>query len=532
MAFIRIDKKSSGNYIRILESYKENGVSKHRTICALGKIEDYSPEELESLGKKFLELAGKVVEEASLSAFSEQGRFNYGYPMVVNKLWNLFKINELADKVNKKTKVKFDWRVCLKLMIIERLKSPGSKLQCYFHQSDYIGFEQNIELHHIYRTLDLLSEHEALIKDFIFKRQRSLSEDTLDVVFYDVTTLYFDSQVEDEESIRQKGYSKDGKAHKTQIVLGLLVDKKRNPVSFEIYEGNTYEGRTMIDALKLLKRQYRIGQVIVVADSAMIDKENREFMVSKQIDYIIGDRIKSLGKKLCEDLINPERHELLSADIPGLTYTELNHNGRRIICTYSTKRAAKDAFERQKLIDKANQWLQNPSKYKQAKRKGAGRFIKTDEDGSLLLDLEQIQADAKYDGFKAISTTTKLPVEEVLAKYRDLFEVEHTFRALKSQLEIRPMFHWTNERIKGHVCMCFISYIFLNYLRNSTELQYNELLETLDKMEVSKIMDNQTKEELYLRSKICELQEGLHKTLSLKTIPDLISQVVINQFIT
>ena len=109
--------------------------------------------------------------------------------------------------------------------------------------------------------------------------------------------------------------------------------------------------------------------------------------------------------------------------------------------------------------------------------------------------------DAKYDGFKAIATTTKLGVSEIIAKYSDLFEVEHAFRALKSQLEIRPVFHWTNARIQGHIAMCFLSYTFLNYLRNTTQLQYSEIIKAMDKMQMSEIKED-NKNELFL-SKIC-----------------------------
>jgi len=533
MAFLRVEKKKSGTYLRIVQSYKENGKPKHRTLYSLGKSEDYTPEQLQSIAKKLIELAGMSMEDIIGMGLSEVGRYNYGYASVINRLWSIFNLDRLSRRIQVNSKVQFDWVNTLKLMIAERLNEPGSKRQCSFNQEEYIGFsDQPLELQYFYRTLDLICSNEEKIKQFLFSQQSNLFSSKLDVVFYDVTTLYFDSQVEQEESLRKKGYSKDGKAHKTQIVLGLLVDKLRNPISYEIYQGNTYEGTTMIKALEALKTKYKIDQVIVVADSAMIDKNNRSYMVDNAIDYIIGDRLKSLGKQVTQKLLNHELHKPLTKHDNTLTYTEVSFKGRRLICTYSAKRAAKDAHERQKLIDKANMWLAEPSKYTQTKKRGAGRFIKTDDKGTpLSLDMDRIKADQKYDGFKAISTTTNLEVEQILSKYRDLFEVEQTFRTLKSQLEIRPMFHWTDKRIRGHVNMCFMAYTFLNYIRNKTGLQYKELIKTLDKMQVSKTVDKASGKVTYIRSSINDQQQLLQKHLQINIPPDATTQAAINQYI-
>ena len=210
--------------------------------------------------------------------------------------------------------------------------------------------------------------------------------------FYDVTTLYFDSQKEEQDSIRQKGYSKDGKAHKTQVVLGLLVDKMRNPVTYNIYRGNTYEGGTMIDALKDIKRKFTIGNAVAVADSAMIDKDNREYMQESEIDYILGDRLKNLPAEVQQKLIDKENHKQwnVATDKDEFSYIELEYQERTIICTYSAKRARKDKSERDKLIEKAEMWLSEPNKYKQVKKRGAGRFISADQDGTpIKLDIEK-----------------------------------------------------------------------------------------------------------------------------------------------
>lgn len=533
MAFLRSEKKKSGTYLRIVQSYRDSGKIRHKTLYSLGKLEDYSADSLQRIAKKLIELSGGDVEEMLGGKFVEQGRYNYGYALVIGRLWRVFDIPVLVRRLNSKSRIKFDWESVLKLMIGERMNEPCSKRRTSFNQAEYIGFsDEQIPLHQFYRTLDLLSARQELVKKHLFTQRRSLFSQVLDVVFYDVTTLYFDSQEESEEGLRQKGYSKDGKAHKTQIVLGLLVDKARNPISYQIYQGNTYEGATMIDALKKMQEQFTIDRVIVVADSAMIDKANRDFMVEHQIDYIIGDSIKKLGKEITGKLLDTEQHTVLSsAPENKFSYRDLEYKGRRIICTYSAKRARKDAYQRQVLLDKANKWLANPSKYKQVKKRGAGRFIEISDDGQpIALDLEQIKKDEKYDGFKAIATTTDLEVEQVIGKYADLFEVEHTFRALKSQLEIRPIFHWTDNRIKGHICMCFIAFTFINHLRNLTKLQYRDIVKALDQMQLSDVLDKNDNKRFYLRSKILQNQQIIIDNLGLVVPNDSVPQNAVNQY--
>lgn len=528
MAFLRVEKKKSGTYLRVIQSYKVDGKPKHKTIHSLGKVEDYTPDQLENIAKKLVELARGNINSLFEGSFHEQGRYNYGYAFIVRRFWDNYNFGELSKIIDNRNKVTFSWQEVLMLMIAERINEPSSKLQSHFNQNEYLGFgDEEIPLHHFYRTLDVLSKEEDLVKKHLFTQQHNLFSTVLDVVFYDVTTLYFDSNIEQEGALRQKGYSKDGKAHKTQVVLGLLVDKNRDPITYQVYQGNTYEGGTMIDALEKMKAQFTIDRVIVVADSAMIDKDNRDYMVKSEIDYIIGDSIKTLSKGIRDKLINKENHK----SVKGLfTYAETEYKGRRLICTYSEKRARKDAFERQKLITKANHWLSQPSKYKQAKKRGAGRFISTTDEGAPIgLNKEKIGQDAKFDGFKALSTTTDLDIETILSKYRDLFEVEHSFRALKSQLEIRPVYHWTDKRIRGHILMCFIAFTFINRLKNTTGSQHRAIVKAIDKMQMSEVKDDKTKSKLYLRAYIDKTQQNIIDKLGLKVPNDTTPQHAINQ---
>jgi transposase len=292
----------------------------------------------------------------------------------------------------------------------------------------------------------------------------------------------------------------------------------------------------MIKALKSMKAQFNIDKVVVVADTAMIDKDNRNYMVKNQMDYIIGDSIKILGKKVTSELLNKANHKSIYANDKSdevYTYTEVMHKGRRIICTYSSKRARKAAYEREKLIEKAKIWLEEPSKYKQVKKRGAGRFIATTDEGQpIALNEAKIQEDARYDGYKALSTTTDLAVKDIIEKYSDLFEVEHTFRALKSQIEIRPMFHWTDSRIRGHIAMCFIAFTFINHLKNTTGLQYSQIVKAIDKMQLSKIQDNKMSSHFYLRSQISDNQHVIINKLGLIVPNDTTPQHAVNQYFT
>lgn len=531
MAFLRIEKKSTGHYLRIVEGQRVRGKVNQKTLYSLGKVEDYSPNQLRRIGEKLLKLSGYRLEEIIGQELIEEGRYNYGYAVVIKKLWKIFRLEEWYKRADKRHRNKFNWLQALELMISERLNEPCSKRSSYFHQTDYIGFgEQEIELHHLYRTLDILSEEQESLKRHLLRTRHSLFSEKLDVVFYDVTTLYFDSTVEEEGKLRQKGYSKDGKAHKTQIVLGLLVDKLRNPLSYQIYKGNTYEGGTMTEALKDLQNKYKIDKVIVVADSAMIDKKNRDFIDSSpSLSYILGDRIKNLPDDISTYLLDKSQHKPLNRTQHGISYSSIEYSGRKIICTYSEERAKKDRFEREKLLEKANRLLQNQSQLRQIRKRGAGRYIQ-EEEGKYQLDTKKIESDAKWDGYKAIATTSELPAGEILSKYSDLFEVEHAFRTLKSQLEIRPMFHWTDKRIEGHITMCFLAYTFLNYLRNTTGLQQNEIVRTIDRMQLSKVKEKSHDNRIYIRSTIDDNQKTIIKKLNLDIPNDASSQSIINQY--
>jgi hypothetical protein len=260
MPFLRAEKKASGTYLRILESYRNAaGGSTHRILYSLGKLEDYTPEQLRAIGIKLFELGGGEVKALLQGDLEEIGRYNYGYQQIYGKALEHYGLHDVFRRIEKKSKLQFNLYDSIFLMLIERLQEPCSKRNSFFNQQEYVNLP-GVALHHLYRALDKLAASNLLIQQQIFTTGRDLFNQKLDVVFYDVTTFYFESEVEKEGELRQMGFGKDGKIGNTQILFCMMIDRDKNPIGYRIFKGNTYEGHTFEKALEDLKNGYQIDK--------------------------------------------------------------------------------------------------------------------------------------------------------------------------------------------------------------------------------------------------------------------------------
>jgi len=522
MAYISIDRKKGEEYIRIMESVVVNGKKTKRTLHSLGKVSDYTPEILKRIGRRLFELGGGDFKALLGPDIKELTRINYGYFQCINKGIKFYGLDQTIRRVQKNKRIKFDLYQCLLLMLVERLHDPSSKRQNYFNQSEYLGL-QKVELHQIYRSLDYLSDAAKIIQQKIYEKGRNLFNQKLDVVFYDVTTFYFHSDKADE--LRAKGFSKDGKQGKVQIVFGLLIDKHKQPIGYQIYKGNFFEGHTFRDALEKLKKAYAIDKVIVVADRGMLNKNNIQLTVENSFEFILGEKLRMLPATVKSYLIQPVHYKSewvydKDGEEVHVRYCAIKHEERTIIGTWSDRRAAKDKNDREEKLEKALMFLNKPS---QLSKKAKSFFIKDEATHKYSLDEDKIKAAAQYDGYLAISTnTTDLATTEILDHYRHLFQIEQTFRTFKSHLETRPMFHWTEKRIEGHICMCYISYTIHNFLRQrlaakKVKLSDSALRRNLDKMQLSLIETGG--KQFYIRSANKEHIPNIVQKLGLKPLP-------------
>lgn len=540
MPFLKIEKKSSGTYLRIVESYRDvTGKSRHRILHSLGKTSDYTPEQLRAIGIKLFELGGGEVKTLLDGTLEELGRYNYGYRQVYYKAFQHYGLDVVMNRIKRTHKLGYNLCDTVLLMLLERLQAPCSKRSNYIHQSDYVGLEP-LYLQHLYRTLDRLADYNELIQQHIYQTGRDLFNTQLDVVFYDVTTLYFESSIESEEdnkTLRKKGFSKDGKVGDTQILFCMLIDRNKRPIGYQIFKGNTYEGHTLVQALQDLKQRYHIDKVIVVADRGMMNQSNINAVTENGFEFIIGERLKNLPEKLRTHLTHIDNYNqewMVNDDnemIP-IRYTTVQHQGKTIIGTYSAKRAAKDKHDREVLLNKTLSILQHPELLqKKAKR----YYLKQTGTEQYEIDQEKIAQSERYDGFLAISTNNQtLPATEILDQYKQLFKIEHTFRSFKSHLEMRPMFHWTDKRIEGHICLCYIAYTLQHYVLEKLEkfpipMTENILREMLGKMQVSLL--NHNNEKVYIRSAPQANEQALQQKLGVKPLPPILKEKLLKNYI-
>jgi transposase len=531
MSFLKIERKLSGTYLRITESYRDDqGQARHRIVYSLGKVEDYTSEQLRQIGIRLYELGGGDIKALLEGTTEEVSRYNYGYYQVYRKAFQYYELDHLMRRIAKRWKVSFDLDSAVMLMLLERLQDPCSKRNNYANQLDYAGLEP-VYLQHLYRSLDKLAAESKLIQQQIFQTGRDLFNQTLDVVFYDVTTLYFESEKELSNNLRQKGFGKDGKIGQTQILFCMLIDSDKHPVGYQIFNGNTFEGHTLPHAIAQLKKDYNINKIIIVADRGMIGKENIEAITDNGYEFIVGERLKNLPADIQTKLLNKDNYQQtwVYNDATGeqvvLQYYVTQHNNKTIIATYSERRAAKDEYEREQKLKRAATLLKNPSLIK---KKASRYFIKQQNKDNYQLDKEKIKQDEKYDGLLAIATNTaNLSHQQVLEQYKLLFQIEHTFRTFKSHLETRPIFHWTNKRIEGHICLCYIAYTLqhwvLKKLRNfPIAITENVLRKMLGSMQISLVQHNEKK--IYLRSAQQPYEAKLQQVLGIKPLPPIMAK--------
>jgi len=405
---------------------------------------------------------------------------------VINHIFHLLKFDSLNNKL-------------MLDLVLMRIIEPASKLRSIELLGEMFGIVYSPS--NIYRQMQrvtrLKEKVEELTIDFA---KRNLKFD-FTVVFYDVTTLYFETDKSDD--LRKYGYSKDNKFNQPQILIALIVNSDGFPVSSQIFEGNTFEGHTFIPAIVDFKSKHKVLELTVVADAAMISEQNIKKLVAEGLGYIVGARLGNIS----QNFIKLISHRLKRKN--GKTARFKTANGY-LVCDFSKKRYTKDLHELKKQIRKAKELLKNPDKI--LKR---NKFVKHDDKTNYRLHRNLIKKASLLLGIKGYYTNLEKSNKFVIRQYHYLWSIEKDFRISKSDLKVRPIYHFKIKTIQSHILICFMALVVVKYMEIKTGKSTQKIIRLLKNVTDARILDLITNEEIVLRSEISDEIKKLLKQMRL-----------------
>lgn len=333
-------------------------------------------------------------------------------------------------------------------LVIARLAFPLSKLKTVDYLYRFQGVQLNVNS--IYRFLDKLQHSlKDQVQQIAFDHTYRLLQGNISIVFYDMTTIYFEAS--DEDDLRKTGFSKDGKHQNPQIYLGLLVTLGGYAIGYDIFEGNIFEGHTLIPFIDKISNRFNLSKPIVVADAGLLSYNNIEALEQQDYEYIIGARLKSESLMI--------KNQILTSSLQEGQTVCIQKVQNRLIVAYSSARAAKDEHNRKRGLQRLENQLRKGKLTKShINNKGYNKYLKMKGEINIEIDYDKYKQDAQWDGLKGYLSNSKLKPEKIIENYNQLWQIERAFRMSKTDLRIRPIYHHIADRIEAHICISFSAY--------------------------------------------------------------------------
>jgi transposase len=458
--YIRISTNTKGTaYYHLVESYRDQGKVKQRTLLSLGRVEDGK---LEQLAEAISKHTDKISVFNMAKDVDVNDTYILGPLLVLDRMMTELGLSACLTMLQSKhKKLQFDLKKVIFTQLCSRFVKPVSKLSLY---DNWLGrmypglVEHDTAIQHLYRSLDLLHDHKEEIEKYLFSYGKNLFDIHVDVVLYDLTTLRFESTRTDTGDLRQFGYSKEMRTDCTQVVLGLLTDTEGIPLCFEVHSGNTFEGKTLDGIVDRISRKLVIRRFIFVADRGLFSMANLEHIKKRNGEFIVGLKMGVLKQHIQTEFYDLKRFVWIN---PELAICETTLKDDRCIITWSRIRADRDRMAREEVLEKISLTLSMPKPLtkKFITNRAYKKYLVVKGETQCSLNHKAISEDAKKDGFFGIITNVRqMPATEIVSNYKELWRIEDAFGEMKGTLKSRPMFHWTDQRIIGHLMLCFLSH--------------------------------------------------------------------------
>jgi len=495
--FFRVKPSGPRRYLQLVENFWDGGRTRQRVLCTLGRLDLLQQSgQLDALLLSGARFADKVLlltahQGGQVPAVTTR---RIGPPLIFERLWQQTGCREVLRELLAERRFEFPVERAVFLTVLHRLCAAGSDRAADRWKRDYaLDGAEALHLHHLYRAMAWLGEElpqaqqqgstnlvprctKDVIEEQLFARHRDLFTD-LDVVFFDTTSLYFEGDGGDD--LGRYGHSKDHRPDEHQLVVGAVLDGAGRPICCELWPGNTTDVTTLIPVVDRLWRRFRIRQVCVVADRGMVCQDTVTDLEQQHWPYILGARMRQAEVR---DAVLADRGRFRvvhgprqRADEPApLKVKDVDVEGRRYVVCVNAEEVESDRARREAIVASLREQLRRGDKALVG-NKGYRRYLKVEGEGHFALDEAKLEAEARYDGTWVLRTNTDWPAAEVALRYKKLWLVEHWFRACKSLVETRPIYHQRDETIRGHVFCSFLALVLRHELQTRLEARGHDL---------------------------------------------------------
>lgn len=513
------NKKRNKTQLSFVQGYRIDGKVKHKVIKNLGYLEDYL-DQFEDPIAHFQQIAKEwnadqetldTIEVSLSEKLPDQcfNRKNLGYA-IIKLIYSKLQIREFFQNKQRQLPVEYNLNSVFSLLTFNRFLFPSSKKNAY-ETKDRFFDSFNFSLDDVYRALGYFNRYSQELQKHLHDRVSSLVGRNSEKAYYDVTNYYFEIPYEDEDSPdmertvkRKKGPSKEHRKDPI-IQMGLLMDSNGIPMAFHTFSGNESEKTNMLPAIQRVKKDYEIGRIIVIADKGLNTSDNTSILSGlnasdeKNNDgYVYGQSIRGADTEFKRWVLEqdgyittmeknkdgeeiPFKHksrlyakEITKNDSNGVRRLKMTIYQKQLVY-YSEKYAKKQKYEREKAVAKAMDLVKNPANYTKATSQGCTAYINhisfskdTGEIANgkeLSINEEKIAEEALYDGYYSIVTSEKeLSDKEIRDIYKGLWEIEESFKIIKSEFKTRPVFVSTEDHIQAHFLICFVTLVIMRVL--------------------------------------------------------------------
>jgi len=507
--------------VQIVDSYRDPSKSPHpitKVIAHIGQVDALSDRDVDNIIKGICKAVGRpTAEDASVESAQD-----FGHVFAVSEIWKKLGIDRVLRREAEHSGQTFDLEAHIRLMVTNRLCDPCSKLGLLqWLEGVHFPGVGSVDYHHLLRAMDWLIERKNEIEKSVARRLINLFTQELDLVFYDITSSYFEGDRSiGEDDIRRYGYSRDHRPDRRQIVIGLVMTREGIPLCHHVFEGNTADKSTVAGVIEDLKARFKLSKVVFVGDRGMLSEGNLETVVQKGFGYLVAHQLRR--NNLIKAFVRSSSSKLNHDPEAGEQYLVDERQGVRFVMCYDPAMAAAMRQERKDKIVRANDFIraiQQKLKHKNSRGRSMtpqGAMIKVHEylkahklsryyhleltpeqELRVGADTEARRWENLIDG-KLIVETTMMDTapEEVIARYKELGGIERAFRTLKSSLELRPMYHWTERRIRAHVFICVLALQIERYLHahlREIKVSVATALEKLRQIKAGSLVINRVK---------------------------------------